>query len=339
MTPISSSARKTELLLKQTRRHFPRLDEETVEITPIEKGGSGRRFYRVRSTPEQALILVKYNLEREENRHYVEVAEFLVEHGICAPKIYFHDLAEGLIWLEDLGETDLWSFREEPWEERRPLYASALEQAAKLHSLPDHAADQIRRKLPAAFDAPLYRWEQQYFFENCLERHFQMDAQLVSELAALPFLEQTAERLSSLPRVLVHRDFQSQNIVVREGDAYLIDFQGMRPGLAEYDLASLLHDPYVKLTAEERQELLAVYRQQREAAGTPLASDNAETFALCAMQRLMQALGAYAYLGLVQGNRAFLEHIPAALRSLRGILAQLDGAERLHTALAALPSE
>ncbi|MDQ6655309.1 MAG: phosphotransferase [Verrucomicrobiota bacterium] len=337
MTPISSSARKTELLLTQTRRHFPRLDEGTVEITPIEKGGSGRRFYRVRSTPEHALILVKYNLEREENRHYVEVAEFLVEHRICAPKIYFHDPEEGLIWIEDLGETDLWSFREEPWVERRSLYSSALEQAAKLHSLPDRAADEIRRKLPAAFDAPLYRWEQQYFFENCLGRHFQIDAQLVSELAALPFLEQAAERLATLPRVLVHRDFQSQNIVIRDGDAYLIDFQGMRPGLAEYDLASLLYDPYVTLTQQERQELLAIYREHRGVAGTPLPQDDAQTFALCAMQRLMQALGAYGYLGLVQGNRAFLEHIPAALRSLRAIVAELDGAEKLDAALAALP--
>ena len=77
MTPISSSARKTDLLLRQTRLHFPRLEEGTVEITPIEKGGSDRRFYRIRSSPEQSLILVKYNLEREENRHYVQVAEFL----------------------------------------------------------------------------------------------------------------------------------------------------------------------------------------------------------------------------------------------------------------------
>ena len=91
MTPISSSARKTELLLKQTRRHFPRFDDETVEITPIEKGGSDRRFYRVRTGPENTLILVKYNLERAENRLYVRVAEFLADNGIRAPKIYFHE--------------------------------------------------------------------------------------------------------------------------------------------------------------------------------------------------------------------------------------------------------
>ncbi len=103
MTSISSSARKTELLLKQTRLHFPRFEEAQVEITPIEKGGSDRRFYRVCSSPEHSLILVKYNLERGENRQYVQIAQFLTEHDIRAPKVYFHDPQEGLIWIEDLG--------------------------------------------------------------------------------------------------------------------------------------------------------------------------------------------------------------------------------------------
>src|SRR5204863_10133212 len=85
--------RTDDILLRQTRIHFPRFDE--VRIAPIEKGGSDRKFYRVRSSG-QSLILVKYNLEREENRHYVRIAEFLGEHDIRAPKIYFHDPDEGL---------------------------------------------------------------------------------------------------------------------------------------------------------------------------------------------------------------------------------------------------
>jgi aminoglycoside/choline kinase family phosphotransferase len=103
---------KTELLLRQTRRRLPAFSEGQVEIAPIEKGGSDRRFYRVRCMPEQSLILVKYNLQCAENRHYVRIADFLAEHKIAAPKIYFHDPEEGLIWIEDLGEEDLFSFRD-----------------------------------------------------------------------------------------------------------------------------------------------------------------------------------------------------------------------------------
>src|ERR1700731_1510924 len=110
---------KTELLLRQTRLHFPRFDVDEIKITPIEKGGSDRKFYRVRCSSEQSLILVKYNREREENRHYAEIAQFLEEHEIRAPRIYYHDADEGLIWLEALGENDLFSYRAEPWLVRR----------------------------------------------------------------------------------------------------------------------------------------------------------------------------------------------------------------------------
>ncbi|HEV3409923.1 MAG TPA: phosphotransferase [Chthoniobacterales bacterium] len=334
MTSTSSAAKKTEQLLQQTRLRFPRFDDEEVEITPIEKGGSDRRFYRVRSSPEHRLILVKYNLERSENRQYVQVAEFLAAHDIRAPKVFFHDPVEGLIWIEDLGETDLWSYRDEEWPVRRPLYESALEEIAKLHCLPTSAADAIRSGLPVEFDAALYRWEQQYFFENCLGRYFGVEEKLRAQLAALPVLQQIAERLESRARVLVHRDFQSQNIIIRDEQAYLIDFQGMRPGLSKYDLASLLYDPYVRLSAAERSELFEIYRALRQRAGSPLRDDSEEIFRLCAMQRLMQALGAYGYLGLVRGNTAFLEHIPAAVESLRSVLGQIEGTEELQAALA-----
>jgi aminoglycoside/choline kinase family phosphotransferase len=336
VTLISSSAPKTDLLLQQTRRYFPRLERETVEITPIEKGGSDRKFYRVRSDPSQPLILIKYRVEREENRHYVQIAEFLSAHGIRAPRIYFHDLTEGLIWIEDLGERDLWSYRNEGWPTRRELYVLAMMEVARLHSLPPAAADGIRDNLPVEFDAPLYLWEQHYFFENCLGRHFGLDENLRAELAALPALQTIATRLADLPRVLVHRDFQSQNIIIRDGHAYLIDFQGMRPGLSKYDIAALLYDPYVALSGAERDELFACYRAIREEAGNPLRSDGEELMRLCALQRLMQALGAYGYLGLVKGNTSFLAHIPAALASLCSIAAQIDGAEKLHETLRSL---
>ncbi|HEV8186062.1 MAG TPA: phosphotransferase [Chthoniobacterales bacterium] len=332
MTSTSSSAKKNDLLVQQTRLHFPRFEQAKVEITPIEKGGSDRRFYRVRMSPDHTLILVKYNLERAENRVYVQVAEFLAEHGIRAPKIYFHDETEGLIWIEDLGETDLWSYRNETWGVRRALYESALDQIAQLHLLPATVVDTIRGDLPAEFDAPLYLWEQQYFFENCLDRHFGIDSEMLAELSTLTILRDIAERLGAMARVLVHRDFQSQNIVIRNGHAHLIDFQGMRPGLWQYDVASLLYDPYVSLLPSERDELFTFYCELRERNEAQRATDQ-EILRLCAMQRLMQALGAYGYLGHVRGNKAFLEHIPSALKSLRGVVGEIGGAERLHTAL------
>ena len=348
MISISSSM-KTDALLRQTRIHFPRFDETDVAITPIEKGGSDRKFYRVKcgcagedvrgigilplrhgleAHATQTLILVKYNLEREENRHYVQIAEFLTAHEIRAPKIYFHDAIEGLIWIEDLGTKDLWSHRGESWPARRVLYQSALDEVAKLHRLPESVCVEMHRHLPAEFNAELYLWEQNYFLENCLGRYFGVKEKQLIELAALPPLKMIAHNLASRPRVLVHRDFQSQNIIVREGQTYLIDFQGMRPGLPEYDLASLLYDPYVDLSAGERDELAQYYCEKPQGSGV-VANDFREVLRLCAMQRLMQALGAYGFLGLVKGSDSFLKFIPAALKSLRLVMQEIAGLEEL----------
>ena len=322
---------RTELLLRQTRRHFPRFNVDEIKIAPIEKGGSDRKFYRVRCSSEQSLILVKYNLEREENRHYVEIAQFLETHGIHAPRIYYHDTDEGLIWLEDLGERDLFGYRNEPWLVRRAFYESALDEVRKLHQLPESVCIEMHQHLPAEFNAALYLWEQNYFFENCLGRYFKIETGTIDNLDALPALHHIAEKLAELPRVLVHRDFQSQNILVRNGQAYLIDFQGMRPGLAQYDLASLLYDPYVELTQAEHDELLEHYCSE-----TP-SPDFLETLRLCAMQRLMQALGAYGFLGLVKDYKHFLQHIPRAVQSLREVVGKIDGLELFEKFLAELP--
>jgi N-acetylmuramate 1-kinase len=327
---------KTDLLLRQTRIHFPRFDAAEVKIDPIEKGGSDRKFYRVRCSPDQTLILVKYNLEREENRHYVEIARFLEANAIRAPKIYFHDAEEGLIWIEDLGERDLFSYCDETWLVRRAFYESALDEVAKLHRMSEADSRAIRANLPAEFNNALYVWEQNYFLENCLGRYFEVEQAELDEIARLPALQDIAERLDRFPRVLVHRDFQSQNIIMRNGQAHLIDFQGMRPGLAQYDLASLLFDPYVALSPAERAELIAYYGEEQAKNGRSLEGDFDHVLELCAMQRLMQALGAYGFLGLVRGHGTFLEYIPGALKSLRGLVTPIKGLERLQSVLAAL---
>jgi aminoglycoside/choline kinase family phosphotransferase len=321
---------RTDLLLRQTRRLFPRFNVEEIKIVPIEKGGSDRKFYRVRCSAEQSLILVKYNLEREENRHYVEIAQFLETHGIHAPRIYHHDAEEGLIWLEDLGERDLFGYRAESWLVRRAFYDSALDEVRKLHELPESVCVEMHKHLPAEFNAALYLWEQNYFFENCLGRYFNVEPAKVEKLSALPAFQEIAEKLARLPRVLVHRDFQSQNVLVRNGQAYLIDFQGMRPGLVQYDLSSLLYDPYVDLSEAERDELLEHY------CGEKPSAEFLNTLRLCAMQRLMQALGAYGFLGLVKEHKHFLQHIPKAMSSLRRIVGKIDGLDLFEKSLAEL---
>ncbi|MDD4933863.1 MAG: phosphotransferase [Methylacidiphilaceae bacterium] len=314
-------------LLRETILRFPHYAEEKVSITKLKKGGSDRLFYRIRAGESESLILIQYGELRPENGLYASLAEFLQSLGVRVPRVYAHDPTQGLLWMEDLGDCDLWEYRSLPWEQRRPLYVSALQEAFTLHAKAHLPIDGVA--LQPSFTRELYSWEQSYFFENCLGRFFQGEAGKLRELAEHPKLEAIVHRLADLPRLLVHRDLQSQNILVRDGQAYLIDFQGMRLGLASYDLASLLFDPYVELSDDQRAELKQDYESLWKAAGLPLPEDLETVFPYAAMQRLMQALGAYGYLGLVKKRAEFLRHIPVAMRLLAQVLHRIPDLEPL----------
>ena len=323
-------------LLDQTFSRFPQFSGEHIHVRPLEKGGSDRKFYRVAVSNHASLIVAKYGQQRDENRHYVAIARFLSALGVRVPTIYFHDEEEGLIWMEDLGDRDLWSFRDEPWEVRKPLYRETLDQIVALHTRAHLAYNGESPKLQPAFTTELYHWEQHYFLENCLGRLFQVDARRIEQDCDCDRLEQIAAHLANQPRILIHRDFQSQNIVIKDGAACLIDFQGMRLGLPQYDIASLLQDPYVVLTDAERGELLQYYVQSVLELGYDIAGDFQEALDFCAMQRLMQALGAYGFLGLVKGRAHFLSHVPSALTNLRCVIGRIAGLSSLQALLGEL---
>ena len=292
-----------------------------VRLDLIVKGGSDRYYYRATAAggrgPESAIIMV-YTDKRADNPAFFAATEVLACCGVRILHLYHHDAGLRIAWMEDLGRDDLWECRQTG--PVLPLYRDTLAQVAQLHRH-DAAAlpEDLRRWLQPCFDAGLYQWEQSYFFDQFANRFSSLPKAELEELrGAAPFRDM-AESLAALPRRLVHRDFQSQNIIVRDGKAWMIDYQGVREGRPEYDVASLLYDPYVNLTPDERADLFSYYQTlRREADGSAVT---AEVFAMAACQRLMQALGAYGKLGAGDGKTAFLRHIPAAVANLRTILA------------------
>ena len=301
-----------ERLVDQTRERFPHYDESNVEILPLEKGGSDRSYYRVRFSTDHSLILVTYNPEKPENERFVAIAKFLNEIGVNAPFIYHHDHLQGLIWMQDLGEEDLWHYRNEPWGTRRRFYEAALDQIGLLHSSDPDSGKKLH--LQSCFDESLYRWEQNYCLQNCFGLYFQVPATEIDKLRRHAAFDNLAKRLASYQRVLVHRDLQSQNIIVWNEQLYLIDFQGLRPGLRQYDLASLLFDPYVAFVHQEREHLFQYYFERNDHGCT--LPEFERVYLDCGIQRLMQALGAYGVLGVLREKKEFLRHIRPAIKTL-----------------------
>jgi N-acetylmuramate 1-kinase len=289
--------------------------EAGVELIPFGGRGSDRTYYRIKWDRKKSAILSHYNPDRIENPYFVDIGLFLSGIDVSTPKIIRHDPAACLIAIEDLGDTDLWALRAEPWKTRKPLYEKSLAIVHRLHSFPEQRFPSDRVKLMESFGPNLYRWERDYFRDNfvgilCgIKSDPAFDNKLEAELAGL------ADSLSADRPNLVHRDLQSQNIMISEGKPYLIDFQGMRFGTRFYDLGSLLFDPYVSFSETEREELLSFYFRL---PGNDLEWENfLNAFYEASVQRLMQALGCYGFLGLTKGLKNYLAHVPNGIRNLR----------------------
>lgn len=319
-----------EALLILTQLQFPALAKLPCEIDAIVKGGSDRRFFRLRwpGTDHVPMVLMVYTLARRDNPKFVPATRRLAAAGVHVPQIYAFDEDKLCVWLEDLGGDDLHAHHNDPWPQREALYQSTLREIAKVHAIEAASLSKADLSLlEPPFDEALYEWEQDYFLTHYLEGVLNRRRAESVFKDAHECLQELRRRLSRETRCLVHRDFQSQNVLLRNGEAWFVDYQGLRPGIAEYDLASLLFDPYVTFDATERDALLAYYAQH---CGEELITMR-ERFLLCGAQRLMQALGAYGNLSRNQGKPHFKQHIPAAAATLRWVCKQ-------HPMLGALAS-
>lgn len=280
-----------------------------IELLPLTPSGSERKFFRLRDKQARTLIRMSYTSERKENEFYCNIALFLGGLGIRVPRIYYYQPGE--IYLEDLGDLDLCSLGGE-----EKYYYQVIDQLLILHK---------QTKLPfesaPAFDYFLYRWETGYFLDNLVNSYYGLKLEENLQKEVEDDFHFLAEVLAKEENVLIHRDCQSKNVLIKNGQAYFIDFQGMRLGLPQYDLASLLEDPYVNLNVDLKKDLFNHYCNSYPGDAERFAA----IYNYCALQRLMQALGAYGFLGLKKDLPQYLKYIPNAVNRLRLQLDCLNG--------------
>ncbi|MGJ8696411.1 MAG: phosphotransferase [Verrucomicrobiaceae bacterium] len=296
-----------DTLLTAVRAHLKLEPTHKVLMEPIQKGASGRTIIRIKPEDHGTFIGVHYTLERSDNANFLPVAQFLTSAGLNIPEVLYDNTRRQVALVEDLGDIDLLSLKDEPYEVREPYYRSAFEQLDKLLYVRPPKDFSLQPK----FDEHMYRWEQDYFIEHFVETHLGKDG---SALREDPILAGLRKRLGATSPHMVHRDFQSQNLLLKDGECYVIDFQGLRMGRQEYDLASLLYDPYMNHSPEEQAKMLELWEDVTEEMPIePILKD-------CAAQRLMQAIGAFANLGHNQDNQWYLEQLPAAVEQLKRVI-------------------
>lgn len=289
---------------------------------PLTGGGSSRDFYRLSRGNETLVLCVTQ--DREEMEYYIEFAEFFRGAGVCVPAFYRYSLSEGYIVMEDAGRQSLCDFVHAA-DSREEIYSVYKKSVEALRTLQTLDFGKSPRLMSRPFDYASLRWETDYFSRHCLLPILgeSFREELEKEFHGLAFSVAREDVCA------MHRDFQSQNIYLSGDRLFFIDFQGARTGCAYYDAASLIYDPYVPLDWYFREKLVKMYMTY--VGGQ--ADGEREIFRLCALQRLMQALGAYGNLGLNKNKPAFLEHIVPALLLLESLLVQKKDFPRLTAAV------
>ncbi len=270
--------------------------------------GSDRAFWRFVQGDDRAIVIAYDDAKRPENARYAHHAKLLAAAGVPVPRVLADLPDQKVLALEDLGADSLQNRATPRGANLVKLYTPVVKALRTLH---EKGTELVLREegnvLEPAFGPDLYKWERDLFETYCVKERYGYE-KLPDAVRAE--LEAVADVLTRQRPVLVHRDFQSSNVLYRaDAEPVFIDFQGMRLGAAAYDLASLLYDPYVQIGEKERLALAKLYPVEKLAYG--------------AVQRLVQALGAFGRLASV-GQPQFNQYVPSALSNL---LAAADEAD------------
>jgi aminoglycoside/choline kinase family phosphotransferase len=322
--------------LFEERFHSP-----VTHVHPLQGqlGGSGRQIIRLSNEKNTAIGIV-YGV-REENVAFLEFSKHFRKHGLPVPEIYGEDLDHGTYLEEDLGNITLYEFLSKNREESAiaPQVVEAYRKVVE--TLPRFQVEAGRDVNYQAcypigsFDRQSVAWDLNYFKYYFLR------------LAGVPFNEQALEddfgRLTDFLMTadrdyFLYRDFQSRNIVLRDGQPYFVDYQGGRKGALQYDIASLLFDAKADLPPELRQQLLDHYLDSLSAYITLDREAFMQHYYPYVYVRILQALGAYGFRGFYERKQHFLQSVPFAMKNLRWLLHHVTLPIELPTLMAAFQS-
>jgi aminoglycoside/choline kinase family phosphotransferase len=306
-----------DVLERLFAQHY-QLPAEDVRPLQGQLGGSGRVIVRLAGGGFTAIGIL-YSV-REENVAFLEFSRHFRRHGLPVPEIYAEDLSQGAYLEEDLGDMTLFEYLGAN-RAGQTIAPQAIEAYRKVVAVLPRFQVEAGRDLNykvcyprSSFDRQSIAWDLNYFKYYFLR------------LAAIPFNEQALENdfshltkflLSASHDYFLYRDFQSRNVMLRDGQPFFLDYQGGRKGALQYDIASLLYDGKADLPPGLRQELLDHYL---DCLGGFMKVDREafmEHYYAYVYVRILQALGAYGFRGFYERKGHFLQSVPYALKNLQ----------------------
>ncbi|MBZ0202395.1 MAG: phosphotransferase [Ignavibacteria bacterium] len=291
------------------------------EYKPVSSHGSDRVIVRLFSESGSTSIGIINPFHIAENKAFISFGRHFRTCGLNIPEIYTVSQDEKLYLLEDLGDESLFnritsgdSFN----DEKKDLYKRVFEELPKFQITAGKDIDFSLCYQFGEFGSDNIDLDLNYFRERFLNNFYKGTVDSINLDKDLELLK---SELLELPRdYFLYRDFQSRNVMIKGSELYFIDFQSGRKGALLYDAASMLYDAKANIPQKVREELLAYYLEVLSGYVRIDLDYFNRTFWYFAMIRILQAMGAYGFLGLVKGKSRFLESIPYALKNINFIL-------------------
>ena len=312
------------------------------EIAPASNDASFRRYFRIslaqtvavpdRDAQVATLIVVDAPPPQEDCRPYIAVARLLRDSGVHAPAVLASDLERGFLLVTDLGTR---------------TYLDALDEASAPKLYGEACAALLRLQCASRegvlppYDETLLRRELNLFPDWYVARHLGASLSGAQRATLESTFRVVLDNNLAQPRVFVHRDYHSRNLMVSEPNPGVLDFQDAVYGPITYDLVSLLRDAYVEWDEEQQIDWAVRYWERARDAALPVRADFADfwrDFEWMGVQRQLKVLGIFARLSHRDGKHAYLDDMPRVMRYLRGacaryrelapLLSLLDGIEK-----------
>lgn len=293
---------------------------------------SSRSYYRLTSD-NQSYVLSSVPLKDPETYYsFIELQQFLIKKNVPVPQIISCNPKKHAILQTDLGDTRLYDLLQ---NRPRNTVEHQLEKAVDLllyfQEVTQTPADNVG--YIRSFDFEKLSGEMRLtfntFFRKLLQLHLDAEGAAVFS-ACYHFFQDLCQRITGLQYTLAHRDFHTKNVMVKDNEFFMIDFQDARLGPFQYDLVSLLNDAYFPLAESQRQALVNYYynRAISQVKGFSLINPSKSVFlreyTLVALQRLFKVLGSFALFYLKDQDPRFLQHMLYALTQLQHFIEIAD---------------
>ncbi len=316
------------------------LDETSLrahdaKVVPLTGDASDRRYFRILLRDEPSQVLAVYPGPTDfDSVPFVNVARLFSGMPVPVPQILACSDALGIMALEDLGDVTLQAHvgAASP-AEHEALYRQAVTFINVIQRRGRELASPAYVPYGISFDVEKLMWELKFFTRHFLEAYRGIALTEAAQDALIEEYAAIASELASEPQVLCHRDYHSRNLMLRQGNLHIIDFQDARMGPDTYDLASLLRDSYIDFRDRQVDALIAFFLAQRGASPAE-DRDYRRRFDLMALQRNLKALGTFGFQTTSRGNPVYIQYIPRTLSYARANLTKYERFGRLRDLLA-----